>query len=69
MKAFIKKYIYFSQSCMTVRRFESDGWNVREVFEEEYDEESEYNVAVDSEDYMELPEYWERASRQKPAWW
>jgi hypothetical protein len=69
MKEFIRNYVYFSKSCLTIRHFESDGWQVKEVFEEEYDEEAEYKLAADSEDFMELPEYWEYTSRQKPAWW
>jgi hypothetical protein len=56
-----------SSSSITVREFQSDGWNIREVeisSYEEYFEEEEREQNWDRND----PEFWDSLFSQRPSW-
>jgi hypothetical protein len=56
-----------TESSITVREFQSDGWNVREVeisSYEEYLEEEEREQNWDRDD----PEFWDSLFSQRPSW-
>jgi hypothetical protein len=57
-----------SQSHITVREFQSDGWTVREIEVSSYEEYLEEEAEAESQNWdRNDPEFWESLS-QRPSW-
>lgn len=58
-----------TESSITIREFQSDGWNVREVEISSYEEYFEEEETEDEQNWdRDDPEFWDELFSQRPSW-
>jgi hypothetical protein len=58
-----------SSSHITVREFQADGWNVREIEVSSFEEYLEEEMEVEEQNWdRDDPEFWELLFAQRPSW-
>ena len=58
-----------TEYSITVREFQSDGWNVREVEVSSYEEYLEEEMEDEDQNWdRDDPEFWDELLSQRPSW-
>lgn len=59
----------YSASSITVREFQSDGWNVREIEISSLEEYIEEEMEAEEQNWdRDDPEFWDLLFAQRPSW-
>ena len=58
-----------TESHITVREFQSDGWNVREIEISSFEEYLEEEMEDEDQNWdRDDPEFWDELFSQRPSW-